>query len=190
MLTDEQIYDNKMKYLTIISRLNVDLTQFVKYLDEISFFEKPATNQFEFSYAGGLCEQALKECHELGVLCTAYAPDRYSEEDIIKVALLRNIYRAEMYELYSRNIRNEITGQWETVLAYRLSENRRMYGDVGLSSYLIIRNFFELTTEQVEAIIQTASVNNYSVDIRGVTKKYPLIALVKMAELVVNNIIL
>lgn len=190
MLTDEQKYENKIKYLSILSRLNVDLTRFSKYLDSIDFFEKPATNQFEFSYAGGLCEQALKECHELGVLCTAYVPDKYSEEDIIKVALLRNIYRAEMYELYSRNIKNEITGQWETVLAYRLREDRQVLGDIGFSSYLILKDFFDFTTEQIEAIIQTTSVNNYSVDIKTVTKNYPLIALVKMADLVVNNIIL
>jgi len=187
MLTDEQKFLNKTKYLELLARLGVDLTNFSMYLTSIDYFEKPATNQYQFSYAGGLCEQALKECHELGVLCGAYFPNQYSEEDIIKVALLRNLYRAEMYEAYNKNVKNEITGQWESVGAYRTKENRPTYGDLGFSSYMIAKNYFTFSDEQIEAIIHSTGLNNYSVDIHDVMKTYPLVVLTKMADLAVNN---
>ena len=187
MLTDEQKYQNKIKYISLLSRLGVDLTQFIKYLEDIDYFNQPASQQYRFAYSGGLCEQALKECHELGVLCTAYFPDNYTEEDIIKVALLRNIYKAEMYEVYSRNVKNEATGQWESIMAYRTKDNRISYGDVGFSSFMIASKFFQFSDEQIEAIVHSSKANNAVVDVYQVMKKFPLIVLTKMADMAVNN---
>lgn len=188
MLTDEQKYTNKTKYLNLLTRLNVDLTQLTKYLNSIDYFEKPATAQYGFAYAGGLCEQALKLCHELGVLCEAYFPNRYTEEDIIKVALFKELYRAEMYELYNKNVKNDTTGQWEQVAAYRTKEERPTFGDLGFSSYMIAKHFLVFTDEQIEAIIHSTGLNNYSVDIHDVLKSYPLVTLTRMADMVVNYI--
>lgn len=186
MITDEQKATNKLKYLELLSRLNIDLTDLSKYLMDIDYFEKPATAQYSYSYAGGLCEQALKLCHELGILCEAYFPGRYTEEDIIKVALFKELYRAEMYELYTKNIKDEVTGQWKASLAYRTKEERPVFGDLGFSSYMIAKNFIDFSAEQIEAIVHTTGLNNYSIDIHDVLKQYPLVALTRMADLVVN----
>lgn len=186
MLSDEIKYENKVRFLNLLTRLNIDLTPLYKYLEDINYFEQPATAQYQFSYAGGLCEQALKLCHELGVLCEAYFPNKYTEEDIIKVALFKELYRAEMYELYNKNIKDDETGTWKAILAYRTKENRIVYGDLGFSSYMIAKRFISFSDEQIEALVHSTGLNNYSIDIHDILKKYPLVTLTKMADMVVN----
>jgi len=186
MLTDEQRYENQMKYIELLSRLNVDLTSLTQYLNSINYFEAPATAQYQRAYAGGLCEQALKMCYELGQLCNAYFPGRYTDADIITVALLSGIYRAEMYEVYQKNVKNDITGQWEATCAYRTREIRPFYGELGFSSYMSVKNLIPLTDEQIEAIMYGSSVAPYTVDIHDILKQYPLVALTRMAEMATN----
>ena len=84
MLTVEQKNNNEIKFMELLAKLNIDLTEFNKFLDEISYFDKPASTQYMGAYPGGLCEHALIVAHELGVLCNAYYPGRYTEEDVIK----------------------------------------------------------------------------------------------------------
>ena len=73
MLTPEQRFKDKEMYLELLSKLNVDLTQFSKYLDSIDYFEKPLTAQNFRPYAGGLCEYALDLYNNLKFLCETYS---------------------------------------------------------------------------------------------------------------------
>jgi hypothetical protein len=183
MLTQEQILANKTKYLELLSKLGVDLTTFSKYLDSVDYFNKPASPQYFKSYPGGLCQYALDTYYELGSLANAYFPGRYSQEDIIKVALFRDIYRAEMYEGFQKNVKNDETGQWESVPAYRLKEDRPTYGDLGFSSYMTVNHFFQFTDEQIEAIVQSRPLDNYTNDLHDILKSYPLVTLARMADM-------
>ena len=59
MLNNEQLYTNKVKFIELLTKLNIDLTQLVKYLDETDYFNKPASTQYFRAYPGGLCQYAL-----------------------------------------------------------------------------------------------------------------------------------
>lgn len=189
MLTEEEVYKNKEKYLGLLNRVIKEdaFNNLCEYLTTINFFDAPATAQYERSYRGGLCEQSLKLAHELGVLCTTYFPGKYTEEDILKVALLKETYRAIMYEPYVKNVKNDETGKWEAIGAFRTKDNRPVYGDLGFSSYMILKEYISFSTEQIEAIIHTTGLNNYSVDSHEVLKSYPLVTLTKMADLAITN---
>ena len=52
MLNENQLYNNKLKFLELLGKLNVDLTQLVKYLDTHDYFNKPASSQYFRPYAG------------------------------------------------------------------------------------------------------------------------------------------
>jgi len=182
MLTEEQKLTNEQQYLELLAKLNVEIEPIIKYLDSVQYFEKPATAQYNGAYAGGLCEHALDLYNELAQLCNAYFPGTYSEEDIIKVSLFKDIYRAEMYEFYKKNVKNETTGQWEAVGAYRTKEERPVFGDLGFSSYMIAKNFISMSDEVIEAICYAALSGNYTVDIHNIREKHPLITLTTMAE--------
>jgi hypothetical protein len=184
MLTLEQKNNNEIKFMEMLSMLNIDLTELSKLLDQVDYFNKPLSAQYNGAYPGGLCEYALRFAHELGVLCNAYCPNRYTEEDVIKVALLKDIYKASMYEAYMKNVKDDETGQWTTVPAYktRESNNRPVFGDLGFSSYMQIRDIVPLTTEQVEAIVYSR-ISDFAPDIHDVFRSYPLVTLTRMAEM-------
>lgn len=184
MLTIEQKNNNEIKFMELLAKLNIDLTEFNKFLDEVDYFNKPASTQYMGAYPGGLCEHALIVAHELGVLCNAYYPGRYTEEDVIKVALLKDIYKATMYEAYMKNVKDDTTGQWLTVPAYKTREAnmRSVFGNAGLSSYMQIKRYIELTDEQIESIIYS-SPQSFDPDIHEVMRAYPLVTLTRMAEI-------
>jgi hypothetical protein len=182
MLTPEQKNNNEIRFMELLARLNIDLTEINKLLDQVDYFNKPASTQYFGAYPGGLCEHALKVVHELGVLCNAYFPGRYTEEDVIKVAFFKDFYKATMYEAYQKNVKNEATGHWEVVPAFKTREGnaRPVYGDFALSSYFQIKNFISLTDEQSLAIVH--STWNFPPDIHDVMRTYPLVALTRMAD--------
>jgi hypothetical protein len=189
MLTVEQKNNNEIKFMELLSKLNIDLTAITKMLDQLDYFNKPATTQYVGAYPGGLCEYALRFAHELGILCNAYFPGKYSEEDVIKVALFKDIYKATMYEAYMKNVKDDSTGQWTTMPAYKTKEdfNRPVYGDLGFSSYMQIENLINLTDEQTEAIVYSRP-SDYAPDIHEVCRAYPLVTLVRMAEMAATYI--
>ena len=189
MLTLEQKNNNEIKFMELLTKLNIDLTEINKFLDQVDFFNKPASTQYMGAYPGGLCEHALKIAHELGVLCNAYYPGRYTEEDVIKVAFFKDLYKATMYEAYMKNVKNDETGQWESVPAYKTREgfNRPVYGDLGFSSYMQVKNLVPLTDEQVEAIVYSR-ITDFAPDIHEVFRAYPLVTLTRMAEMAASYI--
>ena len=189
MISIEQKNNNEIKFMELLAKLNIDLTEFNKFLDSIGYFNAPASTQYMGAYPGGLCEHALIVAHELGVLCNAYCPNRYTEEDVIKVALLKDIYKATMYEMYMKNVKDEESGQWTTVPAYKTREanNRPVYGNASLSSYMQVKKYIDFTDEQIEAIIY-ASPQNFEPDIHEVMRAYPLVTLTRMAEIAATYI--
>jgi len=188
-MRSKQKNNNEIRFVELLSKLNIDLTEINKLLDQVNYFNAPASAQYTGAYPGGLCERALRTAHELGVLCNAYFPGRYSEEDVIKVAFFKDIYKATMYEAYMKNVKNEETGQWEAVPAYKTREgtNRPVYGDLGFSSYMQIKNLVPLTDEQIEAIIHSRPTD-FAPDIHDICRAYPLVTLTRMAEMAANYI--
>ena len=49
MLTEDQINQNKVRYIELLTHLNIDLTKLTKYLDmeRVDFFRKPFTSNNE-----------------------------------------------------------------------------------------------------------------------------------------------
>lgn len=188
MITNEKIYENKMKYLDLLGKLGIDLTDICKYLDAVDFFNKPMSSNSYYAYRGGLCEYSLKVCFALGDLSNAYFPGKYSKEDLIKVALFKDVYRAELYEAYAKNVKNEATNAWETEEAFRVVDpaKRPTFGDIGFSSYMIMKNFVSFTDEQALAICNSRNVNGP--DSHEVMRSYQLVALTHMADCVASFI--
>ena len=173
MLTTTQIQENKIKYIELLMKLDFDLTDLVTYLEAVNYFEAPNTTQYFRSYSGGLCQTALDLCAALKAQADRYWPGRYTEKDIIIVALFKNIYRAEMYELSGDK--------------YKTKKDRTVYGDLGFSSYMTVRHFYkEMSDEQILAICH-GSVSDNSIDIYEIRRNYPLVTLTMIAETLVTT---
>jgi hypothetical protein len=183
MLDENQIYQNKLHFMQLLTKLNIDLTELSAYLEAVNYFEKPASTQYFNAYTGGLCKYALDLYFELAQLVNAYFPGKYTEEDVIKIAFFKDLYRAELYESYLKNVKNDVTGQWETQPAFKYKEDRPTYGDINFGSYMIAKRYVAFTDEQIEAIIQSNSKSDYAGDIHNILRSYPLVTLTKMADL-------
>lgn len=190
MLTETEILENKKQYLELLSTLNIDLTNFVRYLDSqrVDFFNKPFSIYAESGYCGSLCAHCLAVYNELIKLSSLYCPNKYSQDTLIKAALFKDLYRAELYECYNKNQKNEQTNQWETVQAYRTKELRPVFGSIGFSSYMIAQKFFDLSQsdELIEAICYASLSEINMVDSYAIHINYPLITLLTMAEMAVQ----
>lgn len=186
MLTDEQIVQNKEKFLQLVSTVPCLEDDLWEYLQKTDYFNKPASTKHLKAYPGGLCEHALAVHYELYSLSHAYFGDRYDDATLARVALFKDIYKAELFESYFRNVKNDDTGLWERVVDYRYSDNRDVYGDLPFSSYMVAKRFTVFTDEEIEAICQYQYVSDNSVknpDIYNIMRKYPLVLLLHMADL-------
>ena len=69
MLTEEQILDNKSKFISLLVNLNIDLTALTKYLisERVDYFNKPYNNYQTYSYRGSLCDHTIKLFEDYGI---------------------------------------------------------------------------------------------------------------------------
>lgn len=189
ILTEEEKLNNKQKYFGLLCTLNVDLLSFAQYLDSarVDFYNKPYGTYDGWNYSGALCYHSLCLYEELKKLCDLYFPDKYTNDTLIKVALLKDIYRAELYEFYDKNIKEE-SGKWTTTKAVRVKELRPIFGEIGFSSYMIARKFFDFSDDELVEAMCFSNVTNM-IDLAEIRKDYPLVLLVTMAEHAVNYLL-
>lgn len=189
MLSIEQLDANRNLFLELIAKLPFDSSRLLNYLqsNRVDFFNKPYNTRQEQAYAGSLCEHCLAIHNALVKLTSIYTPDKYTEQQLIEVALLGNLYRAELFEPYLKNVKNDSTGQWESIIAYKNKEIRPVFGDIGFSSYMIAKKFIDLDDEVIEAICYSSLGKVNDIDSYNIRTAYPLVTLTTMAELAITN---
>lgn len=126
------------------------------YLENKSdFFTCPASAKFHGAYAGGLCDHSLNVYHCLAdYLARERVQELYgveaSGESIAIAALLHDLCKIGCYKSGTRNVKNEVTGQWEKVPTF-FYEDPMPYGH-GEKSVYIISGFMKLKREEAMAI--------------------------------------
>ena len=141
-------------YKTNITREGAD--RFFDYLNsnQSDFFEAPASTFYHGAVAGGLLEHSLnvydclKDYLDRKRVKDEYCMN-YSEETIALVALLHDVCKINVYQMYMKNVKNEY-GVWEAVPAYRF-EDPLPYGH-GEKSVYILSGYMKLTREEAFAI--------------------------------------
>ena len=124
-------------------------------MNKSDFFSAPASARFHGSYVGGLCDHSMNVFH---CLCDYLSRPRvkevygldYDMESIAIVSLLHDLCKVGCYKAGTRNVKNEVTGQWEKVPTF-FYEDKLPYGH-GEKSVYIISGFMRLTREEAMAI--------------------------------------
>ena len=132
---------NREKYLSILSKVP-NTEQLIEWLATTDFFTAPASTKFHSSYEGGLCYHSLAvyDCLKDSVIA-----DTFSEQTLIKVALLHDLCKANFYTVDYRNAK--IDGQWERVPFYAVKDDFP-YGH-GEKSVLLASRFLRLSEEEL-----------------------------------------
>lgn len=158
--------------------------EFLDWLLKTDFFTAPASTKYH-----GACESGLL-LHSLNVYKTLreryFEEGKDSEESFAICALLHDLCKAQFYKVSTRNVKNDVTGQWEKVPYYTV-EDAFPYGH-GEKSVFLIERFMRLKTSEAMAIRWHMggfddSARGGSFAISLAYEKYPLAVKLHLADL-------
>ncbi len=158
--------------------------EFLDWLLKTDFFTAPASTKYHGACEGGLL------LHSLNVYKTLreryFEEGKDSEESFAICALLHDLCKAQFYKVSTRNVKNDVTGQWEKVPYYTV-EDAFPYGH-GEKSVFLIERFMRLKTS--EAIAIRWHMGGFDDSARGGSfaislayEKYPLAVKLHLADL-------
>lgn len=198
MLTKEQIEKNKIRFLELINSINregADIEGLVSWLTNKSdFFKAPASTKYHCNFEGGLCLHSLNVYESLVKLCDEFLPGQVPEDTIKIIALLHDASKANFYESYYRNVKNEITGEWEKVSEYRVrdDEHRFIFGNHEQNSEYIVHTFIPLSVSESTAILHHHGGQGWDSakdDVATVFNKHSIACLLHTADVLATFII-
>ena len=153
------------------------------WLDTTDFFRAPASTRFHGACESGLVMHSLNVYHALR---ERYFEEGDSEETFAICGLLHDLCKANFYKPGTRNVKNEVTGQWEKVPSYSI-EDAFPYGHGEKSVYLIER-FMRLRA--AEAVAIRWHMGGFDDSVRGGSRamgeafyQYPLAVKLHLADL-------
>lgn len=158
--------------------------EFLDWLLKTDFFTAPASTKYHGACEGGLL------LHSLNVYKTLreryFEEGKDSEESFAICALLHDLCKAQFYKVSTRNVKNDVKGQWEKVPYYTV-EDAFPYGH-GEKSVFLIERFMRLKTSEAMAIRWHMggfddSARGGSFAISLAYEKYPLAVKLHLADL-------
>ncbi len=155
--------------------------ELLSWLQNTDFFTAPASTKYHCA-----CENGLV-MHSVSVFNTMmekhFEEGTDSVESFAICALLHDVCKAEFYKISTRNVKNELTGQWEKQPFYSI-EDKFPFGH-GEKSVFLIERFMRLHLDEAMAI--RWHMGSFD-DSQGFTlsqayEKYPLAVKLHLADL-------
>lgn len=155
------------------------------WLDSTDFFTAPASTVYHEAYQSGLVFHSLnvvKHCQSLKYLDEFHNADYVSA---ILCGLVHDWCKIGLYERYQKNQKNESTGQWEKVDAYKRREFNCPMGH-GTASMFMVMQCMKITPEEAAAIrwhmgkwnVSENEVNEFQQS----NEQFPLVHLIQFAD--------
>jgi len=153
-MTPIEIATQKARFLAILTEKagnRPGVNNLIAFLEQSDFFTAPASTKYHENYEGGLCEHSLVVYDKL-VLLNTILPEkaRMSDETVAICALLHDICKTGFYTAGTRNVKNEVTGQWEKVPVYNIADSFPV--GHGEKSVIMLMRYIPLTDEELYAI--------------------------------------
>lgn len=164
-------------------------------LDEMGFFEAPASSRFHLSCKGGLAEHS-RNVYEAAVLLREQIITRKPEmetelplESVAICALLHDVCKTDIYKEGILSRKNE-DGFWEKYVGYSVDYNNALPLGHGEKSVIMLLSWgLELTSEEMLAIrwhmgpwdlaMQSAEQKE---SLNAAKAKSPLVSLIQLAD--------
>ena len=193
---DEQFKEIGDLYNTFIygvsCLLNDSDEQAVKYADRCitwlqntDFYIAPASTIYHDAEPCGLLRHSVKTVNKMTELLSIPSFNQINVAEAILTALVHDWCKIDFYEKYMRNVKDENTGVWNKVPAYKCKGSSIPFGH-GVTSMFMVQKFFRLTTEQALAIRwhmgRWNTCDKELVDLCNANEKYPLVHLLQFAD--------
>jgi len=183
----------KTKFINLlIDTDRKNMPEFITYLtSETDFFNAPASSNSHGNYKGGLLEHSLIVHENLVKIINLFNLE-VDPNTIIITSLLHDLCKANFYKADTKNVKNK-KGQWEKVPYFSIDDETPL--GHGEKSALILQRYIQLTMEELMAIRWHMAgfddaARNYSggLSLNNAMNKYPLIAILHMADLAAVNL--
>lgn len=154
-------------------------------LHKTSFYEDPASSIYHESYPGGLLDHTLTVVNEIIDLHKVTKFNQVPYDVAVLSALVHDWCKIGLYEGYKRNVKNEKTGVWEKVDAYRRTDPPVPLGH-GVASLYLVQQYLRLSREECLAI--RWHMGEYNVapnemnELHCANERYPLVQMLQFAD--------
>lgn len=155
MATENNYKSEFIELLKATGRENIDYV--IEDLEDLGFFEAPASSKNHFNFEGGLVEHSLN-VYKIAIMLkeqmTKFRPDivsRISDDSIAIAALLHDVCKADIYKKVVKKVKNEI-GVWEPQESYNIDYSNFPLGHGEKSVIMLLRSGLDLSDDEIIAI--------------------------------------
>lgn len=176
------IYSERIEDPSEVERL---YSRFYKWITSTDFFTAPASTRFHGSFRQGLIYHHIDVYNEAMELLKLDKFKDIEKHSAALVALTHDYCKIGSYDTYLKNVKNEVTGQWEKVEAYKWDVPQYPFGH-GVTSMYVAQQFFHLTREEALAIRWHMAEYNVCdsemCDLQEARDRYPLVLMLQTAD--------
>lgn len=155
----------------------------ITWLDSTDFFIAPASTRFHESFSSGLLYHTLNVYNQIVDLHRLAKFSNVTYDSACLVALVHDWCKINLYTPYQRNVKNNETGKWESVIAYNRGNTEFPHGQQSLE---LARCFFKFDTAEKLAITHhmghwyTHPAEENS--LQAANERYPLVLMLQFAD--------
>lgn len=198
----DKVKENKEEFCRLLRSTKRDGVEYViEDLENLGFFEAPASTRFHLCNKGGLVEHSLNVCKaalELLPIMHRMRPDlkdELREDSVILCSLLHDVNKAEIYKPVVKKRKNAM-GVWEDYDTYDVDFSNFPMGHGEKSVIVLLLSGLQLKDSEMLAIrwhmaawdlaFQSPEAKS---NINAARDKYPLCGLIQCADTLAANIL-
>lgn len=179
-----------LRYHQHASDSNVDkcipsIQKILNWVRSTDFYYAPSSTRFHDSFKHGLLYHTIQVVNNIVDLIKIPKFQSVDMCSAILVALVHDWCKIGLYESYKRNVKDENTGAWNQVDAYRRKDAIMPFGH-GVQSLYIANKMFDLSLDEALAIRWHMGVWNVcdmeQNDLQQANEQYPLVHLLQFAD--------
>lgn len=193
--------DNKQEFIDLLRSTERDgIENTIEELEDLGFFEAPASTKFHLNEEGGLVEHSLNVCKaalnvrqvmlEMDDTLREYLP----VDSVILSALLHDVCKADIYKKVMKRQKNNF-GMWVDAPGYDVDYSHFPLGHGEKSVIVLLRSGLDLTDDEIMAIrwhMQAWDLPFQSYDLKSNFNEAksisPLVTLIQAADGLASNL--
>ena len=166
-------------------RVISNVQKILDWIRSTDFYYAPSSTRFHDAYEHGLLYHTIQVVNNITDLIKIPKFKSVDMCSAILVALVHDWCKIGLYESYKRNVKDENTGVWNQVDAYRRKDASMPFGH-GVQSLYIANKMFDLSLDEALAIRWHMGVWNVcdmeQNDLQQANEQYPLVHLLQFAD--------
>lgn len=162
------------------------INKVMDWIESTDFYDAPASTIYHESFPHGLLYHTLTVYNKMVELYQIPTFQNKIDMDSATICCLMHDWcKIGLYEKYKKNVKNDKTGQWERIDAYRRGSFPHVFGHGTTSMYMAMK-FVKLTEEEALGIrwhmghwnVSENEVNEF----QQANEQYPMVHLIQFAD--------